>query len=223
MKQITRLHHTSPGSLGVALVLMSAAALAVVEVAQPAETETAIFSGGDMALERDARLLVCGAWPDKNLTITPEDLDGIVSRFSADTIPVKTEHTDSPLDPLGLVKSIWREGNALMGRLAFPADLHSFLQRRGVNKLSVGLERSPVALAEVSLVLKPRVASAAMLSEDAPSGDAPTGGGGSGNAPKETPPALRAPSPLRERTGEARTGEDAEGVALAARDLTELA
>lgn len=160
-------------------VLMSAAALATVEVPQSSAGfgETALFTGSEMSLERDAELLVCGSWPDKGLTITEADLDGICARFSADTIPIKVEHTDSPLDPLGLVKSVQRVGNKLMGKLAFPADLHGFLQRRGVSKLSVGLERSPVSLAEVSLVLKPRVASAAMLSANSSEGGGAGGGG----------------------------------------------
>lgn len=145
-----------------ALVCMSAGALATLEVAQPAN-----LAAEEMSLERDAQLLVCGSWPDKNLTITEADLDGIVARFSADTIPIKVEHVDSPLDPLGLVKAVRRVGNKLMGTLVFPPDIGGFLARRGIAKLSVGLERVPVALAEVSLVLKPRVASAAMLSEDA--------------------------------------------------------
>lgn len=125
----------------------------------------------EMSAERDACLLVAGAFPDKGLAISPEDLDGIVARFSAADgggVPVKVEHRDSPLDPLGLVKSVWRDGAALMGRLAFPPDLSGFLQRRGIAKLSVGLERSPLSLAEVSLVLRPRVASAALLSKEAP-------------------------------------------------------
>lgn len=127
------------------------------------------FAADEMSAERDARLLIAGAFPDKGLAISPDDLDGIVARFpAADGVPVKIEHADSPLDPLGLVKSVWRDGAALMGRLAFPPDLSGFLQRRGIAKLSVGLERSPLTLAEVSLVLRPRVASAALLSEEAP-------------------------------------------------------
>jgi len=78
---------------------------------------------------------------------------------------------DTPLDPLGRVEKVWRDGSVLMARLLFPPDLASFLRRRGVQKLSVGLSRGDeglgagLSLAEVSLVLKPRVAAAAMFSE----------------------------------------------------------
>lgn len=125
---------------------------------------------GEMTQERDARLLEAGSYPDKGLTVTEADLDGIVARFGAmpaGAVPVKVEHRDTPLDPLGQVRRIWREGAMLRARLAFPPDLAAFLRRRGAAKLSVGLRREPdgpgaLSLAEVSLVLRPRVASAAV-------------------------------------------------------------
>ncbi len=117
----------------------------------------------EMLSERPARLLETGEYADKGLTVTESDLDGIIARFTAG-LPVKVEHLDSPLDPLGRVVRVWREGNALLGLLAFPDDLAGFLRRRGAAKLSVGLTREPLALKEVSLVLKPRIASAAFLS-----------------------------------------------------------
>ncbi len=122
----------------------------------------AAFSDEEMLHERPARLLETGEYPDKQLSLTESDLDAIVSRFTAG-LPVKVEHVDSALDPLGRVVRVWREGNALLGTLAFPGDLAGFLRRRGAAKLSVGLSREPLALQEVSLVLKPRVASAALL------------------------------------------------------------
>ena len=122
------------------------------------------LSEEEMPSERPARLLEAGEYPDKGLTLTESDLDAIAARFTAG-VPVKVEHTDSPLDPLGRVQRVWREGNALLGILAFPSDLAGFLRRRGAAKLSVGLSREPLALLEVSLVLKPRVASAAFLGE----------------------------------------------------------
>ncbi len=123
-----------------------------------------LVSDEEMLSERPVRLLETGEYADKSLTVTEDDLDAIVARFTSG-LPVKVEHLDSPLDPLGRVVRVWREGNALLGTLAFPDDLAGFLRRRGAAKLSVGLTREPLALKEVSLVLKPRVASAAFLSE----------------------------------------------------------
>jgi len=119
------------------------------------------FEPEPMPVERDAKIFEAGEYPDKELTVTEEDLDEIVGNF-AET-PVKVEHADSPLDPLGTVKRIWRRGSELLARLAFPKDLAAFLERRGIRKLSVALYRDPLRLAEVSLVLSPRVADAAMF------------------------------------------------------------
>ena len=117
--------------------------------------------------ERAARLLEAGDYPDKGLHLTEDDLDAIVARFS-EGVPVKVEHVDSPLDPLGHVKRVWREGSALLGTLAFPDDLAAFLRRRGAAKLSVGLQRDPLLLREVSLVLKPRIAGAVLMGASTP-------------------------------------------------------
>ena len=117
-----------------------------------------------MPNERPAKLLEAGDYPDKDLSLTEDDLDGIVARFTTG-VPVKVEHVDSPLDPLGEVKRLWRDGAALFGTLAFPNDLAGFLKRRGAAKLSVGLARDPLALLEVSLVLKPRIPSATLMHE----------------------------------------------------------
>ena len=144
-----------------------------------------VFSEAEMSAEREALLLECGSYPDKGLVVTEEDLDGIVGRFSSDGAPIKVEHMDTPLDPLGRVEKVWRDGSVLMAKLLFPPDLASFLRRRGVQKLSVGLSREAVglALAEVSLVLKPRIQAAAMFGESSPVAPArhpPLGGKGTG-------------------------------------------
>ena len=144
-----------------------------------------VFSEAEMSAEREALLLECGSYPDKGLVVTEADLDGIVGRFSADGAPIKVEHMDTPLDPLGRVEKVWRDGSVLMAKLLFPPDLASFLRRRGVQKLSVGLSREAVglALAEVSLVLKPRIQAAAMFGESSPVAQArhpPLGGKGTG-------------------------------------------
>lgn len=87
----------------------------------------------EMAVEKDAKIFEAGEYPDKGITITENDLDTIVSNFTE--APVKVEHTDSPLDPLGLVKRVWRKGKDLFGRLAFPGEIAAFLERRGIRKL----------------------------------------------------------------------------------------
>ncbi len=125
--------------------------------------ETVQFSDGQA--ERDARLLVVGEYPKKKLSVTEADLDALVSNFSG-PIPVKVEHIDSPLDPLGLVQRVWREGAALMGRVSFPATMAAFLSERGAAKLSVGMLKEPAwKLLEASLTLTPHVPEATLLSD----------------------------------------------------------
>lgn len=121
----------------------------------------------DMSVEKDAKIFEAGEYPDKGISVGEEDLDAIIGNF--EEVPVKIEHVDSPLDPLGTVKRIWRQGRDLFARLAFPEDLAAFLQRRGVKRLSVALHKDPLRLAEVSLVLSPRVADAAMFGRTAES------------------------------------------------------
>ena len=128
------------------------------------------YAPEEMPVEKDAKIFEAGEYPDKEITVTEQDLDAMVDSFTE--VPVKVEHTDSPLDPLGAVKRIWRRGKELFARLAFPRDLAAFLERRGVKKLSVALYKDPLRLAEVSLVLSPRVPSAAMFGKE------PAAGGG---------------------------------------------
>jgi len=128
------------------------------------------YVADEMAVEKDAKIFEAGEYPDKEITVTEADLDGIIESFTE--VPVKVEHTDSPLDPLGTVKRIWRRGKDLFARLAFPSDLAGFLERRGIKKLSVALHKDPLRLAEVSLVLSPRVPSAAMFGQTGEHGNA---------------------------------------------------
>jgi len=176
------------------------------------EGETAASSEAEgRRSERTARLLEAGDYPDKGLHLTGEDLDGIVARFSgagSETfpVPVKVEHVDSPLDPLGHVKRVWRDGGALFGTLSFPDDLAAFLRRRGAAKLSVGLTRVPLALREVSLVLKPRVAGAVLMGEEVPGGPNPGGPNPGGPNPGGPNPAASSDPSLLGK-GEEKTEE----------------
>jgi hypothetical protein len=129
----------------------------------------------EMAVEKDAKIFEAGEYPDKGITITESDLDTIVSNFTE--APVKVEHTDNPLDPLGLVKRVWRKGKDLFGRLAFPGEIAAFLERRGIRKLSVALLKDPLSLAEVSIVMSPRITDAAMFSDEMFTGDMRSGSG----------------------------------------------
>ena len=143
------------------LIMLSAASLALAVIAAPGAE--LVLSEGET--ERDAVLLECCDLPDKGLTLSEGDLDGIVSRFAA-PVPLMLEHIETPLGPLGTVQRIWRDGRRLLGRVAFAPDVAGLVRARGCKGLSCGLARAPLALAELSLVLKPRVAAAVLLSDD---------------------------------------------------------
>ncbi len=126
-------------------------------------------AGDEQVVYRPAKLFEAGAYPDKNLEVSESDLDGIIARFNAaraegaPAVPVKVEHVDTPLDPLAEVVALHRRGRELFGMVAVPADVDALLRRRGIESLSVGLSREPLALREVSIVARPRVADAAFL------------------------------------------------------------
>src|SRR5579875_2416092 len=161
------------------LICFSATAAAItLAVAQPGSLAAAL---SDDATERDAQLLVAGNYPEKQFSCTEKDLDDIVATFNrfdaagdTEQCPIKVEHVSSPLDPLGHVRKVWRDGKVLMGKIAFDPTVAPFLAKRAVKKLSVGLARlaadNSLALAEVSLVLNPHVKTAALLSETSPPG-----------------------------------------------------
>ena len=122
-------------------------------------------------IRRPARLFVAGDYPDKGVTITPDDLGRIVANFGTakNPVPVKTEHTDTVLDPLGEVSALYVDGDELYGVLTFSVGMDSHIRERGVEHLSVALlreEDGSFRLKETSLVFTPRVANAGFLTRE---------------------------------------------------------
>jgi hypothetical protein len=125
-------------------------------------------AGGEVFVP--AVLFEAGTYPDRGLTVTEEHLDGVVARFNAGggSVEVRVEHQRSPLDPLGHVVGLRREGKQLRGMLVFSEGIYQHIKDRRAGKVSVAFHKhedaaSPLELVETSLVLEPRVASAQML------------------------------------------------------------
>jgi hypothetical protein len=114
-------------------------------------------------IERDAKLFTSGNYPDRGIEITESDLDRIVESHSP--VPIKVEHTDTPLE-LGLVTKIWRIGKDLFGKLSFTAPAWALIQSSGAKKLSAAVKRDKSGLAEVSIVRSPRIAGAAIFNSE---------------------------------------------------------
>jgi hypothetical protein len=145
---------------------------------QFASGETAAFPAVYPAL--GGRVLVpcqlfqAGPYPDKGVTITEADLDDLIHRFNTGgrQVPIRVEHIETPLDPLGHVVALHREGALLFGTLAFPVGLYSHIHERKADKVSVGLHviedehGRGYLLHECSLVFAPRVAGAGFLSPE---------------------------------------------------------
>ncbi len=119
-------------------------------------------------VEREAKLFEAGDYPDKGLTVTVQDLDRLIANHaSTDPIPIKVEHTDTPFDgALGVVKSLYRRGKELFGRLVFTDAAWALIKDLPARALSVGILTDKSALQEVSLVNDPRVADARVFAAD---------------------------------------------------------
>lgn len=111
-------------------------------------------------IERTAKLFEAGDYQDKGVSITEADIQALVDSFAGE-VPVKIQHTDTAFDGmLGAVKSVWRRGGELLGRIAFAPDVWSLIDRCSARRLSVGIGFDPLRLREVSIVDRPRVATA---------------------------------------------------------------
>ncbi len=129
---------------------------------------------------------VLGSLEEKDLEL----LGGLITKLIDGRVVEPTEpwiRGYLGIPAVGTVKRIWRTGRELFATLAFPQDLMSFLERRGIKRLSVGLLKDPLRLAEVSLVLSPRVAAATMFR------DAGTEGGGDAESRPIPNPAFAIP------------------------------
>ena len=119
------------------------------------------FTDSGAFVERDCLLFEAGDYPERAVTITPDDLRAIAEN-SPGAIPVKVEHLSrSPFDgALGTVGRLRAVGGRLWGTLRQPADAWRFVQRAGAKALSIALDTTAWRIAEVSFVCQPRVASA---------------------------------------------------------------
>jgi len=115
-------------------------------------------------IEREAKLFEAGSYPDRGIEVSEEDLDRIIANTSE--APVRIEHSATPFDgALGVLKSVYRRGKELFGRLSFTAAAWELIKAANARRLSVAILKDKSGIAEVSLVREPRVADAAVFSE----------------------------------------------------------
>ncbi len=125
------------------------------------------FSEDGAFVERRCLLFEAGAYPDKGVAISREDLQEIAANSTGE-IPVKIEHlAESPLDGvLGAVSGLHVVGESLWGVLRQPAETWRVIQIAGAKALSVGLDVVNRRLLETSFVCHPRIKSAQVFSAD---------------------------------------------------------
>ncbi|MCE5314501.1 MAG: hypothetical protein ABFD49_08700 [Armatimonadota bacterium] len=117
------------------------------------------------AIERDAKLFEAGDYPDRGIDITEADLDLLIE--GTHDAPVRIEHCATPFDgALGVLKSVYRRGKELFGRLCFTRAAWDLIMEANAKRLSVAIKKDKSGIAEVSLVREPRIADAAVFSAD---------------------------------------------------------
>ncbi len=115
------------------------------------------------SIEREAKLFEAGNYPDRGVAITEDDLDAIIK--NTNDAPIRIEHTDTPFDgSLGVLKSLYRKGRELFGRLCFTQAAWELIKSANARKLSVAIKKDKSQIAEVSLVREPRIEDAAVFS-----------------------------------------------------------
>lgn len=115
-------------------------------------------------IEREAKLFEAGSYPDRGIEISEEDLDRIIEGTSE--APIRIEHTGTPFDgALGVLKSVYRKGKELFGKLSFTAAAWELVKSANAKRLSVAIRKDKSGIAEVSLVREPRIADAAVFGE----------------------------------------------------------
>jgi len=112
-------------------------------------------------VDRKAKLFEAGEYPDKNLSVTSEDLVRIAESFDL-PVPVLIEHSSSPLE-LGYLTKVEAVGNELFGVLSLTEPADALIVHSGAKGLSVGLGEDLNEICEVSIVKHPRVSSAQLF------------------------------------------------------------
>jgi len=124
-------------------------------------------TGQKFTVDREAKLFEAGDYPDKGIDVTEEDLDNWVANHNGKA-PIRIEHEATPFDgALGVLKSIYRKGKELFGRLGFTDPAWELVKTTNSRGLSLGILKDKSGIAEVSLVREPRVADARVFSDSA--------------------------------------------------------
>lgn len=111
-------------------------------------------------VERDADLFEAGEYPDKCMTVKPEDLDILAQ---SPDVPVMIEHSGGPIR-IGIATAFERVGNWLKGKLKLVREASELMDKVGIHGVSVAVTQDLSRLLEVSWTGSPRVQGARVYS-----------------------------------------------------------
>ncbi len=121
--------------------------------------DTVEFS--DDGVIRTGKVFEIGDYPDKAFSLTEEEADQAIADFQA--VDNDLEHTPTILSgKLGQLKSVWRQGKDLFGKVAIPKWLHEAVGSDPI-KTSLAWNRQTKRIAGNGLVLHPRVKDAQLI------------------------------------------------------------
>jgi len=112
----------------------------------------------DGYIVREADVFQAGNYPDKGVSVTPEDLDRLAQ---TDEAPVRVEHGDIEI---GKAYGFRRVGDWLKATIRVLPEAWALIERVGVKGVSVALSRDLSRILEISWVSRPRVAGAQLYS-----------------------------------------------------------
>ena len=113
----------------------------------------------DGYIVREADVFQAGDYPDKGVSVTPEDLDRLAQ---TDEAPVRVEHGDIEI---GKAYGFRRVGDWLKATIRVLPEAWALIERVGVKGVSIALSRDLSRIIEVSWVSRPRVAGAQLYSD----------------------------------------------------------
>ncbi len=113
-------------------------------------------------IQRHAKLFEAGEYPDKGITISPDDLKRLELNFTQ-KVPLLIEHATSPLE-LGFLTEVQAKRCELFGTVELSPEANALIESNNAKSLSIGLSTDLQTIEEVSLVNEPRVTSAKIFS-----------------------------------------------------------
>lgn len=119
------------------------------------------FSAPSGMVIREGKIFEAGDYPDKQFSLTPEELEKAALSFSP--VDLDLEHRPTILDgKLGKLTEVKVKGKELFGKVELPEWLHAITKDDPL-KVSCTWDRANKSLAKLALVLSPRVEDAALM------------------------------------------------------------